>query len=93
MDKIQECAVHFLNLVNTTSYVFHLANKDVRVVSLNFMPEDFHHLAGLQYLTDIMIPRNKKKRYHGFWIKINQSRMNICPKASSIKENLMRKRI
>ena len=61
MDKIQECALHFLNLANTTSYVFHLANRDVRVVSLNFMPEDFHHLAELQYLTDIMIPRNKKK--------------------------------
>lgn len=60
MDKIQECAIHFLNLVDTTSYIFHLANRDVRVVTLNFMPEDFHHLAGLQYLTDITIPRNKK---------------------------------
>lgn len=60
MDKIQECAVHFLNLVNTTSYIFHLANRDVRVVSLDFMLEDFHHLAGLQYLKDINIPRNKK---------------------------------
>lgn len=60
MDKIQEAAAHFLNLVNTTSYVFHLANKNVRVVSLNFTSRDFHHLAGLQYLTDISIPRDKK---------------------------------
>lgn len=61
MDKIQKAAVHFLNLVNTTSYVFHLANRNVRVVSLNFMLKDFHHMAGFQYLTDINIPRNKKK--------------------------------
>lgn len=60
MDKIQKAAVHFLNLVNTTSYVFHLANRNVRVVSLNFMPKDFHHMAGFQYLIDINIPRNKK---------------------------------
>lgn len=61
MDKIQECAVRFLNLVHTTSYIFHLSNRAVRVISLNFKPEDFHHLADLQYLTDITIPRNKKK--------------------------------
>ncbi|MCM1127189.1 MAG: PBECR4 domain-containing protein [Lachnospiraceae bacterium] len=60
MDKIQEAAVHFLKLVNTTSYVFHLANRNVRVISLDFMMKDFHHLAGLQYLTDINIPRDKK---------------------------------
>lgn len=61
MDKIQEAAACFLNLVNTTSYIFHLANRSVRVVLLNFMPKDFHHMAGFQYLTDINIPRDKKK--------------------------------
>lgn len=61
MDKIQECAARFLDLANTTSYIFHLAQKDVRVVKLDFKFEDFHHLAGLQYLKDISIPRNRKK--------------------------------
>lgn len=60
-DKIQECAARFLDLANTTSYVFHLAKREVRVVRLDFMLEDFHHLAGLQYLIDIKIPRNRKK--------------------------------
>lgn len=60
MNKIQECAARFLNLVNTTSYIFHLANRKVRVISLDFEQKDFHHLAGLQYLTDISIPKNKK---------------------------------
>lgn len=48
-------------MVHTTSYVFHLANRNVRVVSLNFMAKDLHHMAGFQYLTDINIPRDKKK--------------------------------
>lgn len=60
MDKIQECAVRFLSLVNTTSYVFHLANRNVRVITLDFRKNDFYHLMGLQYLTDINIPKNKK---------------------------------
>ncbi len=29
MDVIQECVAHFLNLVNITSYIFHLANKNI----------------------------------------------------------------
>ena len=60
MDKIQKCALNFLNLVNTTSYVFHLANRRVYIVSLNFTEKDFYHLAGFQYLTDISIPKNRK---------------------------------
>lgn len=60
MDRIQECAGCFLHLVDTTSYVFHVANKNVRVITLDFKLKDFHHLAGLQYLTDINIPKNKK---------------------------------
>ena len=60
MDKIQECAQNFMNMVNTTSYVFHLANRGIQVISLDFALKDFHHLAGLQYLTDINIPKDKK---------------------------------
>lgn len=59
MDKIQEAANCFLRLVNGVSYVFHVANKSVRVIALNFTLRDFHHMAGFQYLTDISIPRNK----------------------------------
>lgn len=72
MDKIQECAANFINLVNTTSYVFHLANRNVRVISLNFLLTDFHHLAGLQYLTDISIPKNRKNAIS--WI-LNEDNM------------------
>lgn len=60
MDNIQKCATRFLNLINTTSYVFHLANHKVHVITLDFREKDFYHLAGFQYLTDINIPKNRK---------------------------------
>ena len=61
MDKIQQCAQNFLNLVSTTKYVFHVAKRGVKVLTLDFDLKDFHHLVGLQYLDDINIPKNKKK--------------------------------
>jgi hypothetical protein len=61
MEKIQESAKNFLQLVNSTKYVFHVARRNVRVISLDFLLKDFHHISGLQYLTDINIPRNKNK--------------------------------
>ena len=62
MDTLQECAENFKKLADTISYVFHVSkNKKVDVFSLDFKESDFHHVAGLQYLTDIMIPGNKSK--------------------------------
>ena len=50
MDKIQQCAQNFLKLVSTTKYVFHVAKRGVKVLTLDFDLKDFHHLVGLQYL-------------------------------------------
>lgn len=61
MDVIQKCAAHFLKLIKTTSYIFHVANKKVYYISVNFEPKDFYHLAGLHYLSDISIPKDKRK--------------------------------
>lgn len=61
MDKVQQCAYNFLHLVKTTQYVFHLAKKGIRVITLDFELKDFYHLVGFQYLTDINIPKDKKK--------------------------------
>lgn len=61
MDKIQQCAQNFLHLVSTTKYVFHVAKRGVKVLTLDFDLKDFHHLVGLQYLDDINILKNKKK--------------------------------
>ena len=61
MDKIQESAMNFLHLVDTTRYIFHVARRNVKIITLDFSAKDFHHIAGLQYLTDINIPRNRNK--------------------------------
>ena len=54
-DKIQQCSQNFLHLVSTTKYVFHVAKRGVKVLTLDFDLKDFHHLVGLQYLDDINI--------------------------------------
>ena len=62
MNKIQECASNFRELANTTSYIFHTSLKGkISVIEIDFEEGDFHHAVGLQYLTDIEIPRNTKK--------------------------------
>lgn len=62
MGKIQECASNFRALASTTSYIFHTSlNGKVSVIEIDFAEGDFHHAVGLQYLSDIEIPRNTKK--------------------------------
>ena len=43
MDKIQQCAQNFLHLVSTTKYVFHVAKRGVKVLTLDFDLKDFLH--------------------------------------------------
>ena len=60
MDLIYECAVKFKKLQNC-KYQFVVSKKrKTRKIVLNFLESDFFHLAGLQYLTDISIPKNRK---------------------------------
>lgn len=62
MEIIQECAKAFKNMVDTTSYVYHVSlNKRIKTFEIDFKTIDFHHAIGLQYLEDISIPKNKKK--------------------------------
>lgn len=62
MDIIQESARNFKSLTETTTYTFHISlNKKITVFEINFEKRDFHHAVGLQYLNDIVIPKNTKK--------------------------------
>lgn len=62
MDIIQECALRFKKLIETTTYTFHTSlNKKINVINIDFKNDDFHHAIGLQYLNDIVIPKNTKK--------------------------------
>lgn len=62
MEIIQECARNFKALSASTSYTFHTSlGKKISVFDIDFKIGDFHHAAGLQYLSDINIPRNVNK--------------------------------
>lgn len=62
MEIIQECASRFKHLTETTTYTFHTSlNKKISVFNVDFKSKDFHHAVGLQYLHDIVIPKNTKK--------------------------------
>ena len=60
MDLIYECATKFV-LLERYEYRFVVSKKrKTREMILNFHDTDFFHLAGLHYLTDISISRNRK---------------------------------
>lgn len=59
MDIIYECAARFV-ILKDYEYIFTLAkNRKITKLKLNFTPQDFFHIAGLQHLKDIAIPKNK----------------------------------
>ena len=61
MDLIYECAAKFI-LLEQYQYKFIVSkNRKTKEIILNFCDKDFFHLAGLHYLTDISIPRNRKE--------------------------------
>ena len=60
MDRINECASSFKKLCGI-SYRFIVSfQRKTREINLDFHETDFFHLAGLQYLSDLAIPRNRK---------------------------------
>ena len=62
MEKIQECAINFKGLTGAVTYIFHTSlKKKINVFNIDFQVDDFHHAVGLQYLHDIVIPKNTKK--------------------------------
>lgn len=71
MDIIYECAAKFFTLQDFEyTFVVSKSRKSLEL-KLNFMESDFFHLAGLQYLTDISIPKNRKNTLHSILEKKN----------------------
>ncbi|MBO5237903.1 MAG: hypothetical protein J6B50_03915 [Lachnospiraceae bacterium] len=86
MEIIQECAKNFKKLTETTTYTFHTSlNKKISVFDIDFKISDFHHAIGLQYLTDIDIPRNVKKTIHWVLDKTNPITDEYLSKDSNYK--------
>lgn len=60
MDELYTSAVNFGKLIKN-EYRFKVKkNTELIEIVLHFKEEDFHHLVGMQYLTDIRIPKNKE---------------------------------
>ena len=61
MDLIYECAAKFA-IIEDYEYRFVVSkNRKTREFMVDFCDSDFFHLAGLHYLTDISIPKNRKE--------------------------------
>lgn len=61
MDLIYECAAKFA-IIEDYEYRFVVSkNRKTRELMVDFCDSDFFHLAGLHYLTDISIPKNRKE--------------------------------
>lgn len=61
MDIIYEAAAKFVAL-SLYEYEFVLSqNRHSKEIKVNFLNEDFYHLAGLQYVRGVDIPRNRKR--------------------------------
>lgn len=85
MDLIYACATKFV-AIKQCEYRFVVSkNRKTQELILNFSNSDFFHLAGLQHLTDINIPRNRKDILKNILIKnkitdsiLNKSRFYKC---------------
>ncbi len=73
-DILYEAAVNYQELINIEYYiVLGRKNKEYHI-HLKFLEESFHHLIGLQHLTDIHFPTTNKKRIYK---EILSKRINI----------------
>ena len=61
MDIILECAKNFEKLLDISYECVVSKSRKAQRFVIDFKPTDFYHLAGLQYLTDIDIGRNRSK--------------------------------
>ncbi|MGN0390867.1 MAG: PBECR4 domain-containing protein [Wujia sp.] len=69
MDRLYEAAAKYVAL-QQYEYEFVLSkSRKKKILNVNFLDEDFFHLTGMQYLTDIDIQRNRKKTLDNILVK------------------------
>lgn len=69
MDLIYDAAAKFLVLEQFEYHFVVSRKRKLHTINLNFTDTDFFHIAGLQYLTDVAIPRNRTKTMDEILIK------------------------
>ncbi|HBI61650.1 MAG TPA: hypothetical protein DDY31_10645 [Lachnospiraceae bacterium] len=69
MDLIYDAAAKFLVLEQFEYHFVVSRKRKLHTINLNFTDTDFFHIAGLHYLTDVAIPRNRTKTMDEILIK------------------------
>ena len=69
MDLIYDAAAKFLVLEQFEYHFVVSQKRRLQTINLNFIDTDFFHIAGLYYLTDIAIPRDRTKTMDEILIK------------------------
>jgi len=69
MDLIYDAAAKFLVLEQFEYHFVVSQKRRLQTINLNFIDTDFFHIAGLHYLTDIAIPRDRTKTMDEILIK------------------------
>ncbi len=69
MDLIYDAAAKFLVLEQFKYHFVVSQKRKLQVINLNFIDTDFFHIAGLHYLTDIVIPQDRTRTMDEILIK------------------------
>lgn len=69
MDLIYDAAAKFLVLEQFEYHFVVSQKRKLQTINLNFIDTDFFHIAGLHYLTDIVIPKDRTKTMDEILIK------------------------
>lgn len=77
MDILYEAAVKYILLENYEYHFVISQNRKLQTIQLNFIDTDFFHLAGLQYLSDIVIPQDRTQTLKQIVINHNLSTKSI----------------
>lgn len=77
MDLIYDAATKFLMLEQFEYHFVVSQKRKLRTINLNFIDTDFFHIAGLHYLTDIVIPKDRTKTMDEILVKHSISDQTI----------------
>lgn len=69
MDLIYDAAAKFLALERFKYHFVVSQKRKLQAINLNFIDTDFFHIAGLHYLTDIVIPQDRTKTMDEILVK------------------------
>ena len=90
MDVIYECGVNFGKLIGTTYQCVVSKKRNTYNFTIDFDLTDFYHLAGLGYLIDIDIPKNRTNTIH--YIKIKKITDELLAKSKYFKHDSLTNR-